>query len=52
MSRRNPASDRRARCPHCKVVLNQAGRPHRKNCKLKNNEIGWPRETEMSRRRP
>ncbi|UVD39714.1 hypothetical protein SEA_ROSEPHARIE_50 [Streptomyces phage RosePharie] len=51
MSRKNTQSKRRARCPHCKIVMNQTGSRHRKNCLVKNNETGWPRETEMSRLR-
>lgn len=44
MSRRNPNSKRRSRCPHCKVTLGSS-KPHRKNCTVKNNETGWPTET-------
>ena len=49
MSRRNPTSKRRSKCPHCKVVLNQPGKTHRKGCLVKNNETGWPIETEATR---
>lgn len=48
MSRKNANSARRVKCPHCKVVLSST-KPHRKNCLIKNNEVGWPRETETIR---
>lgn len=49
MSRKNANSARRVKCSHCKVALSST-KPHRKNCTVKNNEAGWPRETEMTRR--
>lgn len=48
MNRRNKNSKVRSRCPHCKVRLS-SDKPHRKNCLIKNNETGWPTETETVR---
>ncbi|AUG87355.1 hypothetical protein SEA_OLICIOUS_50 [Streptomyces phage Olicious] len=48
MNRRNKSSKVRTKCSHCKVTMS-SDKPHRPNCKVKNNEHGWPRETEKTR---